>query len=95
MSRQHRKPKFNGDIKVVELATYTAPKIIEDSKKDFVIYGEDNNYYQYLIDQYNGSPTNHACITAISELINGKGLDATDSDKKPEQYAQMVLLVCI
>lgn len=93
MSRQHRKPKFNGDIRVVELATYTAPKIIEDSKKDFVMYGEDNNYYQYLIDQYNGSPTNHACITAISELINGKGLDATDSDKKPEQYAQMVGLL--
>ena len=92
MSRQHRKPKFEGDIRVVELAAYTSPKIIEDPRKDFVMYGEDNNYYQYLIDIYNGSPTNHACINGISEMIFGKGLDATDSDKKPDQYAQMISL---
>jgi len=93
MSRQHRKPKFEGDIRVVELAAYTSPKIIEDPRKDFVMYGEDNNYYQYLIDIYNGSPTNHACINGISEMIFGKGLDATDSDKKPDQYAQMISLL--
>lgn len=92
MSRQHRRPKFEGDIRVVELATYTSPKIVEDSRKEYVLYGEDNNYYQYLIDQYNGSPTNHACINGISEMIYGKGLDATDSDMKPEQYAQMISL---
>jgi hypothetical protein len=93
MSRQHRKPKYEGDIRVVELAAYTAPKIIEDPRKDFVMYGEDNNYYQYLIDLYNGSPTNHACINGISEMIYGKGLDATDSDMKPEQYAMMISLL--
>lgn len=93
MSRQHRRPKYEGDIRVVELAAYTSPKIIEDPRKDFVMYGEDNNYYQYLIDLYNGSPTNHACINGISEMIYGKGLDATDSDKKPDQYAQMISLL--
>lgn len=92
MSRQHRRPKFEGDIRVVELAAYTSPKIIEDPRKDFVMYGEDNNYYQYLIDLYNGSPTNHACINGISEMIYGKGLDATDSDRKPDEYAQMISL---
>ena len=93
MSRQHRRPKFEGDIRVVELAAYTAPKIIEDPRKDFVMYGEDNNYYQYLIDLYNGSPTNHACINGISEMIYGKGLDATDSSSKPDEYAQMIGLL--
>ena len=93
MSRQHRRPKYEGDIRVVELAAYTSPKIIEDPRKDFVMYGEDNNYYQYLIDLYNSSPTNHACINGISEMIYGKGLDATDSDKKPDQYAQMISLL--
>ena len=92
MSRQHRRPKYEGDIKVVELAAYTSPKIIEDPRKDFVMYGEDNNYYQYLIDLYNGSPTNHACINGISEMIFGKGLDATDSERKPDEYAQMISL---
>ena len=93
MSRQHRRPKFEGDIRVVELQAYTAPKIIEDPRKDFVMYGEDNNYYQYLIDIYNGSPTNHACINGISEMIYGKGLDATDSSTKPDEYAQMIALL--
>ena len=93
MSRQHRKPKFEGDIRVVELNAYTAPKIIEDPRKEFVMYGEDNNYYQYLIDLFNGSPTNHACINGISEMIYGKGLDALNSDAKPEQYAQMISLM--
>ena len=93
MSRQHRRPKFEGDIRVVELQAYTAPKIIEDPRKDFVMYGEDNNYYQYLIDIYNGSPTNHACINGISEMIYGKGLDATDSNTKPDEYAQMIALL--
>jgi len=93
MSRQHRRPKFEGDIRVVELADYTSPKIIEDPRKDFVMYGEDNNYYQYLIDIYNSSPTNHACINGISEMIYGKGLDALNSSDKPEQYAQMLGLL--
>ena len=93
MSRQHRKEKFKGDIRVLELATYTSPKIIEDTRKDFVMYGEDNNFYQYLIDTFMGSPTNHACINGISEMIYGRGLDATDSAMKPEQYAQMVSLM--
>ncbi len=93
MSRQHRKQKFEGDIRIVELNAYTAPKIIEDPRKEFVMYGEDNNYYQYLIDLFNGSPTNHACINGISEMIYGKGLDALNSDAKPEQYAQMISLL--
>ena len=93
MSRQHRKQKFEGDIRIVELNAYTAPKIIEDPRKEFVMYGEDNNYYQYLIDLFNGSPTNHACINGISEMIYGKGLDALNSDAKPDQYAQMISLL--
>ena len=71
------------NIRVVNLSTYTAPKITEEKNKDFVGYGEDNNYYQYLIDQYQGSPTNNAIINGITEMIYGKGLSATNSDKKP------------
>ena len=93
MSRQHRKPKFEGDVRVVDLATYTSPKIIEDPRKDYVMYGEDNNFYQYLIDTFMGSPTNHACINGISEMIYGRGLDATNSAAKPDQYAEMISLM--
>ena len=80
------------DLRVVNLSTYTSPEIVEKSNKEWVSYGTDNNYFSYLIDRYNGSPTNNAIINGISEMIYGKGLDALDSSKKPEAYAKMMTL---
>ena len=80
------------DLRIVNLSTYTSPVITEVKNKDYIQYGEDNMYFQYLIDRYNGSPTNNAIINGISEMIYGKGLDATDSSDKPDQYAQMKVL---
>jgi len=80
-------------IKIVNLSTYTTPEIKEYKNKEWVSYGADNNYYQYLIDRYNGSPTNNASINGISQLIFGKGIDATDSSQKPNEYAQMKSLL--
>ena len=77
---------------IVNLSNYTSPEIKEVRNKDWVSYGTDNGYYQYLIDRYNGSPTNNAIVNGLSEMIFGKGLNATDSNRKPEEYAQMVSL---
>lgn len=77
----------------VQLATYTTPEVTEVDNRDWVGYGEDNQYFQFLIDRYNGSATNNAIINGISAMIYGKGLDATDSNKKPEEYAQMKMLL--
>jgi hypothetical protein len=80
------------DLRIVNLSTYTTPDIVEKSNKEWVSYGSDNNYFKYLIDRYNGSPTNNAIINGISEMIYGRGLDALNSNKKPEQYAKMISL---
>ena len=77
------------NIHIVNLSKYTSPEIVEVKNKDWVNYGEDNNYFGYLIDRYVGSTTNNAIINGMSKMIYGKGLDATDSNRKPEQYAQM------
>jgi hypothetical protein len=76
-------------VKIVQLASYTSPKVSEQKNQEYVSYGDDNNYFQYLIDRYNGSPTNNAAINGISQLIFGEGLDATDSSKNPDGYAKM------
>ena len=81
--------KNKSDLSIVNLSTYTSPKVKEVSGKDWIEYGADNYYFQYLIDRYNGSPTNNAIINGVSEMIYGKGLDATNSNRKPDQYAQM------
>lgn len=86
--------KYNSNsFGVVALSTYTSPKVVEVKNTDWVAYGEDNNYFQYLIDRYNGSPTNNAIINGISQMIYGRGIDATDSKDKPEEYAQMLDLL--
>ena len=76
-------------VHVVNLSSYTTPNITEVQGKDWVSYGDDNNYFQYLIDRYNGSPTNNALINGVVDFIYGKGLDATDSARKPSEYAAM------
>jgi hypothetical protein len=80
------------DLRIVNLSSYTSPEIVEKSNKQWVAYGSDNNYFQYLIDRYNGSPTNNAIINGVSQMIYGKGLDALDSNRKPEAYAKMMSL---
>ena len=85
--------KNRSEFSFVNLATYTSPEVIEVKNKEWVQYGADNNYFQFLIDRYNGSPTNNACINGISQAVYGKGLNATDSNKKPMEYAQMITLL--
>ena len=37
------------NLKILKLASYTSPKVSEKPKNAWVEYGEDNNFYQYLI----------------------------------------------
>ena len=50
--------KVKDSIHVLSLASYSSPQVIEDSRNEWIAYGDDNDYFQYLIDRYNGSPTN-------------------------------------
>lgn len=77
---------------ILELSSYTQPSIIEDSRNAWVEYGESNNYYDWLIDRYRNSPTNNAVINNMAKLIYGKGLNAKDASRKPNEYAQMKML---
>ena len=77
---------------VTKLAAYTAPEVVELKNKDWVQYGIDNNYFNYIIDVNNNSTTNRAICIGVSNMIYGKGLAAHDGDRRPEQYAQMMSL---
>ena len=76
-------------FKVLNFSSVTMPKAIESPAKDWVAYGEDNNYFQYLIDRFNGSAVSNAIISSVSDQIYGEGLSATNSDKQPLNYAKM------
>lgn len=81
--------KVKDSIHVLNLTSYSSPQVIEDTRNDWIAYGDDNNYFQYLIDRYNGSPTNNAAINGIAEMIYGRGLDAVDSKEKSSEYTEM------
>ena len=80
------------NVSFVNLSSYTTPEIVESRNKDWIEFGADNDYFNVLIDKAKGSATNGACINSISQMIYGKGLSATDSARRPEQYARMISL---
>lgn len=79
------------NIKHIALAKYNLPKITENKRKKWVEYGENNDFYQKIIDSAD-STTNAALINGISQMIYGKGLHATDAARKPDEYAAMMSL---
>lgn len=87
-----KKKETKTNVSVVELSSYIKPVITESVRNEWVTWGDNNDYFDYLINAYNESPTNASIIDGISNLIYGKGLGALDSSKKPEQYAQMISL---
>ena len=83
---------MSNNIHLLELSTYEAPVITESKRNDWVEYGEDNNDYAHLINMYTNSTTNNAIINNITRLVYGKGLNATDAQVKPNDYAVMMSL---
>ena len=81
------------NLHLIQLNQYERPTITEERNRNYVSIGDDNDYYQNLINAYMDSTTNQAVINGIVNQIYGKGLDATDSNKKPDQYAQMKSLI--
>ena len=81
--------KKKDNISVIHLAEYNLPTITEVNNKDWIQFGSDNLYPQYLLELYNGSSINNAIIKGVSSMIYGEGLDATDrqeSDVKKESW---------
>ena len=81
------------NLHVLNLAAYEAPEVVENNKNNYVTYGDNNDYYDFLIDRYKSSATNNAIINNISKFVYGKGLNAIDASKKANEYAQMVMLL--
>jgi hypothetical protein len=80
------------DIHVLELASYEPPVIKENKRDNWVEFGEDNNWFQFLIDAYTNSTTQNAIVNNTSRLVYGKGLKASNASKKPNEYASMMSL---
>ena len=83
-------------LSVLSLSEYNIPTIKEDYGKDWVSFGDDNLYPQYLIELYTGSSIHSAIVKGVSAMIYGEGLDATDKeddDIKKESWLKLQTLL--
>jgi len=90
------KKKNNTEISVIHLAEFNLPQVTETTNKDWIQFGTDNMYPQYLLELYNGSSINNAIIKGVSAMIYGEGLDATDrqdSEEHKEQWLRLTSLL--
>lgn len=82
----------NENVVSVSLSSYTSPEITEVRNGEWVEYGEDNNYFDYLIKRITRSTTNNAIITGVTNLIYGKGLSATNSETKVAEWVKVMTI---
>ena len=77
------------DIKLITLTSYTRPPLMEDKSMDWVMNGRNNEYYNYIIDRNNGSPTNSSINQSYSTLIYGKGLRTSSGSLGAEHWGRL------
>lgn len=77
------------EIVLLNLSNYVRPPVQENIGKNWVLNGKDNSFYQYIIDRYNGSPTNAAIINSYCNLIYGRGLMATNANSNLEDWVKL------
>ena len=77
-------------LEIIQLANYVRPVVKESMTNDFVMNGPKNSFYTYIIDRYNGSPTNRAIIDSYAKFIYGKGLTSLQQSQKPLQFAMVM-----
>jgi len=82
--------KNTQSLEVIQLSNYVRPAVKESMTNDFVMNGIKNQFYTYIIDRYNGSPTNRAIIDSYSKFIYGKGLMSLQQNQKPLQFAMVM-----
>ena len=69
------------------------PLIKESRTSEWVDYGEDNLYPEYLKDMYNTSPTHNAIVKTKAQMVVGEGytIDETFLDEKQKIDALKIL----
>lgn len=78
--------KNENSVEVFGMIDYVLPTISEHYNKDYIFFGEDNLYPEYLLDLYRTSPKNAAMIDTISNMISGDGLTGGSDAFKANIY---------
>ena len=78
------------NLNLVKLSHYNIPHLVERQNQDWVSFGQDNLYPNYLLDLFLGSAINGALIKSIGAMIYGEGLAATNVDDNTDPYREVI-----
>ena len=84
------------NLDLIKLSHYNIPHLVEDTKNDWISFGKDNLYPNYLLDLFLGSAINGALVKSIGAMIYGEGLAATNVDESTdtkESYLRLTELL--
>jgi len=70
------------NVHVFNFESHKPPQSVESNKEAWVNFGDDNDYFKYLIDRYNISTTNNSFINSINKSTYGRVLSDMYSNKK-------------
>ena len=72
--------------------TYTDDTEVIKQGQEFVSYGENNDYPDFLIDLYQKSAVHNALCNSISTWIYGDGISSPEINSKSEAWAKFQML---
>lgn len=84
--------KTKSSLQIFKKDTYKKVYGKEDKNQEYIKYGENNLFPNYLIDLYNHSSIHASCINSIVESVKGEGLITQDesildyANKKGESW---------
>ena len=84
------------NLNLVKLSHYNIPHLVEKSNQDWISFGDDNLYPNYILELFLGSAINGALIKSIGAMIYGEGLAATNADETTdtkESYLRLTELL--
>ena len=84
------------NLDLIKLSHYNIPHLVENPNQDWISFGEDNLYPNYLLELFLGSAINGALVKSIGAMIYGEGLAATNADESTdtkESYLRLTELL--
>lgn len=79
------------DLMMVDMPEANSPVIREQRNKDWVTFGEDNDYFTYLIELYKKSAIHKSLVDGITRRIIGGGFDVLTSSVEGKAKAKNLL----
>jgi hypothetical protein len=80
---------YKNNIITLKFSNDKVPQFVEQKQQDWVKYGEENNYPQYLVLLFNRSAKHNAIITSKQLYIAGKGWIFDQSTMQGEEVVSL------